>query len=155
MARMNISVSEEMRAEITRLGDKVNWSGLAQEAFAQEIARHSRMREPTMATVIERLRASKQKHLRETIERGREAGRNWAANTATYGELVRVSKLNMVGPEGYAWGVLRNAVDPMDRLENHELLALFLLDAGDVVDETIEAFVEGATAVFEEVEDQI
>ena len=154
MARMNISVPEEMRAEITRLGEKVNWSGLAQDAFAREIARLSKPKETTMSSVIERLRESKKKHEEEVVNFGKLKGRQWAEQRAEWPELQRVAKIE--GPEhvdDWALEALFSAIDP--DLSPPDVARHLGIEAYAITDEFAEAFIDGAREVYEEVEDKI
>ena len=156
MARMNISVSEEMRAEITRFGDKVNWSGLAQEAFAREIAKRARPKEYTMEDAIERLRESKKRHQAKVSDQGKEAGRKWAETQAEWPELKRVAAIDAPEYNGdWAVAALTAALDPEKTLDWSEFAETLGIDPFQMNQELAEAFIEGASEFYEEVADKI
>ena len=87
MARVTVYVPDEMRAEMETLGDRVNWSSIAQDAFAARIRRAKAMIDLSQMNVLERLRATKEKGREASRKAGREAGRDFATRFATYDEL--------------------------------------------------------------------
>ncbi|WP_147306463.1 hypothetical protein [Methylovirgula sp. 4M-Z18] len=92
MARMSISVPETLKEEMDAIGDKENWSGLAQSAFQSVVFSHKSRKNQDMEAVIERLRASKAQAIADDIAEGKQDGRNWAAHTASYREIKRTIK---------------------------------------------------------------
>jgi hypothetical protein len=74
-------------------GEKVNWSAIASEAFAAEVARiNTRKEKAKMDDVIARLRASQREGVSLLFERGREAGEEWAKQEAEAIELRRLEQ---------------------------------------------------------------
>lgn len=102
MARVSIYVPDEMRADMDALGDRVNWSAVAQEAFAARLGRAKQM-ESRMVDVIERLRESKLKDERYARERGRLVGRKYAERVATYRELEALAAFRPALSNGFTY----------------------------------------------------
>src|ERR1700733_607916 len=98
MARVSIYVTEDLKTRMDRIGEAANWSEIVRPAILSEVASHEHRKGKTMATVVERLRASRIKHDQEMETLGAEAGRTWASDTAEFAELQRVSKIEP-GPE--------------------------------------------------------
>src|SRR5262245_60363687 len=150
MARVNVSVPDEMKERMDALGDRVNWSEAARSAFEREITAATMPADPNLDQVIERLRASKAEFDREEIAQAREAGRNWAKLNASYLSLKRIINLTLTG---------RSFAEQVDR-------ALGIPDWGESVwfdgyvknnpsDEYVEAWIEGVKDVWREVADKI
>ncbi|MDQ7251645.1 hypothetical protein [Dongia sedimenti] len=155
MARVSIYVSETLKAKMDRFPG-VNWSDEAQLAFQQAIAREGQKRKPDMQAAIERLRASKEKSMKDGREDGHQAGREWAEKKAEYAELRRIADIDLgVGVE-HAFGMLRMACDPQKEATDEEIIEDL---SGDLdiptTDEWVAGFIEGAQEFFEEVEDQL
>ena len=107
-----------------------------------------------MATVIERLRASKQEaDDRDKVE-GREHGRTWAENVAEYRDLQRLARHwdddDDLGP----LETLIKAVNPNDAQWN-ALDYLFGDLNFEASDEYYLAFIKGAVEFFQEVRTQL
>ena len=116
MARMNISVPDDLRAQMDQ-HDHTNWSSVAQRAFEQHLIHlKSRMETTTMEDVIERLRASKQANEEEEKKSGHEAGRQWAMKFAEYHQLERVVEIDWEG------------VDSLDQVPHHVLAMAAMAD---------------------------
>lgn len=89
--RTTISLPAELRKRMKACGDGVNWSAIAAEAFAAEVARiNTRKDDSKMDDVIERLRASQRESGTQSFEEGREAGMEWAKRFAEAAELQRL-----------------------------------------------------------------
>jgi hypothetical protein len=150
MARVNVSVPAEMKERMDALGDRVNWSEAARSAFEREIATATMPADPNLDQVVERLRTSKAEFDREYVIRGREAGRNWAKQTATYKDLRAIGGFTPMTGEGLYCHQLDRALKKpnWDRGDWYE-------GSGNPSDEYVEAFVEGAKDVWREVADKI
>ena len=97
---------------------------------------------------IERLRASKEKELKEGFEAGKAAGRNWAMETASYKELRRVSEIKA---DDHTLEALTRAIDPGDDTNDLEFFdRVFGLDE-EPAGEYVGGFIEGAKGFFDEV----
>ena len=160
MARMNISVPDELRMRINAFGDQVNWSAIAQEAFVRQLNILEAKGTGDMETaVIERLRASKEKH-----QGGRKVDilRNvtaWCENHAEYDELQRIAKLHDVD---YDVTIVDIAVKLKGFTDRNELSPEDIEDVrewffgGDDPDERACAvMVEAVSDFWEKVEDQL
>jgi hypothetical protein len=91
MARTTISLPDDLKAEMDKLGADANWSGIAADSFRAELnrikARKAALKGKSMQATIDRLKASKAAHAKAAETRGREAGAKWAREDAEYGEL--------------------------------------------------------------------
>src|SRR4051812_41285149 len=87
MAKISIYVPDELKARMDAAGDAINWSNVARPALQAALAAFEHKKGGNMEPAIERLKASKEYHLARTAMMGREDGRRWAANKATYPEL--------------------------------------------------------------------
>jgi hypothetical protein len=97
---------------------------------------------------IERLRASKEKELKEGTEAGKAAGRNWAMETASYKELRRVSEIKA---DDHTLEALKHSIDPDDDKADSEFFdQVFGLDE-EPAEEYIGGFIQGAKEFFDEV----
>jgi hypothetical protein len=148
MARLSIYISEELKARMDAVGDKVNWSEVVRPSLQAEVAVHEHRSNENMETVVERLRASKMEDQQNSLAAGKQEGRDWAGSHATYSELRRVSKIK----DG-SWSSLRNAVDPNDELVYGDLQNHLFGDTSDPTDdeEYVRGFILGAQELFDEV----
>jgi predicted transcriptional regulator len=91
MARTTISIPDDLKAEMDTLGEQVNWSATAADAFRAEIQRVKIQKAKTegkkMNAAIERLKQSKEQYVKDAGDRGRSDGTVWAMNKAEYGQL--------------------------------------------------------------------
>ena len=104
MARINISIPDETKAQMEDFHTDANWSAIAHRAFEREISTLKSLKESTtMDGIIERLRASKETEAADDFETGETLGREWATTTASYGELKRLGSgdydVEIHGPE--------------------------------------------------------
>lgn len=156
MARVNIYIQDDLKARMDRIGEAANWSEIVRPAILSEVASHEHRKEQNMTSVIERLRASKEKHAQERATFGREFGRRWASDTAEYAELRSVSKIVEGNYDGWAAAELIAAIDPNREMDGEDLCAHLGVEESDVEDDDyMAAFIEGAQDVFTEVENQI
>jgi hypothetical protein len=94
-ARTTITVPADLKARMEVVAETVNWSAIACSAFEQKLGEITKRKgAKDMKEVIDRLRASKQKHESDQYKEGHEAGREWAKNEAEAGELIRLEKLH-------------------------------------------------------------
>ncbi|MGX1354555.1 hypothetical protein AB7M49_008180 [Bradyrhizobium elkanii] len=154
MARINVSVPDSLKERMAALGNKVNWSEVAQAAFEREVSARTFHGED-MEQVIERLRLSKAKFLENQTGSGRRRGREWAQLYADYDDLQRLSKLhNFSDGNAYAYQfdlALGNIPEEG---------ASFWVDeeTGRVEypnDEYVAGYLEGALSVWAEVKDKL
>lgn len=163
MPRMNIYVPDELKARMDEAGQSANWSAVAQRAFEVELNQLESIKEvSSMPEVIDRLRASKEKYEHDAVAEARPNGITWARNNAAFNELRQIARINedmLDGGTGYVCArhvyVATRGEDPFD---DDELGCYFLLDEEcirNVPREYILGFIKGATAVWEEVAEQI
>jgi hypothetical protein len=158
MARINLSIPDDLRTRMSALDKRINWSEVAQAAFEREVSAATFNGED-MESVIERLKASKEEY--DVAERGDglRHGRHWAKVTASFKDLRAISKVDFGNSdfEEFDMGfVVDKALgrdtrnDPEDSLwsDGSENLVL-------PVNAYVEAFVEGAKQVWEEVDGKI
>ncbi len=84
MPRINLYVTDDLKARMDRVADAVNWSAVAQGAFEKALTAWPIMEEAKMAAVLERLRASKVELVDNVVAAGFAAGRVWAETAADY-----------------------------------------------------------------------
>ena len=91
--RTTISLPASLRKSMKACGEDVNWSAIAAQAFAAEVARINTRKEGSkMDDVIERLRASEREEGTALFEQGRELGIEWAKTEASAIELRRLKR---------------------------------------------------------------
>jgi predicted transcriptional regulator len=155
MARVSIYVPDDLKARMDRIGEAANWSEVVRPAILSEVANREHRKGANMATVVERLRASKEKYLKEAEHYGLEAGRKWASDKAEYYELVQVANYW----ETSRWDVdldgLRLLIDPNEELTTEEFYDVVGCKGFEESNEFAEGFAHGAQEVFEEVADEI
>ena len=152
MARINLSIPDPIKAEMDKL--ELNWSEVARAAFEHEIQLRKSRKMENMNDVIERLRASKKTAEGMDVDSGFKDGQNWARKFASYRLLKRVAALEFHDDEiGFASQLDRalgnSGTDWGDSFWN---------DVGETEppnDIYVEAFVAGATDVWEAIEDKI
>jgi post-segregation antitoxin (ccd killing protein) len=152
MARINLSIPDNIKAEMDALD--VNWSEVARAAFDRELQIRKSIRIENMNDVIERLRISKASAEGLDKASGRKAGQLWAQKHASFRHLRRIGNLDLDEGEGrYA-----SQVDVALGNSGNDWGDSFWNDgayAEPPTEEYVEAFVEGATEVWEQVKDQI
>jgi hypothetical protein len=89
---MSIYLPDDLHQRLERLRDYTNWSQVAQKAFELELRLHPDWSNDQMDAIIERLRASKRQQVDDVIQKGLEAGRDWAEKTASYKDLRIVAE---------------------------------------------------------------
>ena len=162
MARMNISVPDELKARMDEITES-NWSRVAQDAFEHHLLKRTSTMETTdIEGVATRLRASKQLGEKEDAELGQEAGHEWAMKTAEYHELQRV----VLGSDfqyPYDKGMLATvvgmaALDQTKHDRDDSEIQDFWEEAvgtGTPTDVVVTGFHEGAVEVWNEVIDKV
>jgi hypothetical protein len=154
MARVSIYVPVDLKARMDRVRDATNWSEVVRPAILSAVTSHEPRKGATMNAVVERLKASKEKHLLETANHGRERGRLWASEKAEYVELRRVVDLAGANDEE-ALGSLMSAIDPQNKLDRFEFADLIGVEERDMSNDYAVAFVEGAAEVYDQVAGQL
>lgn len=91
MARLNISISDELKADMDRVPDRINWSALAAEVFSREVRMVARVDRMNLDAIVNRLRASREEEKAMEREMGHTAGADWAAQRATYSLLKLIA----------------------------------------------------------------
>jgi hypothetical protein len=165
MARTTISLPDDLKREMDKLGGDANWSALAADTFLAEInrikARKAALKGKPMEAAIDRLRQSKKAYLGAASERGKADGTAWAMDSAEYGQLKwiadawpRIETCETADALGAPGVFLRMISEEGDR----QSINAFWSDLGKVpFDEDAysapywDGFVEGALDVFERV----
>src|SRR5271169_5834626 len=112
MPRVTIYVPDDLKVRMDVAGEAVNWSAVAQRAFLEAILNQAvRKEQRDMNSVVERLRASKQRFESMDREHGHHRGRQWAEQTADYMELKRIAN---VEPSYFDFNLdgLKEVIDP-------------------------------------------
>jgi hypothetical protein len=159
MARVNVSVPDEMKERMDALGDRVNWSEAARSAFEREIIAASMPDDPDIEQVVERLRKSKADSWQANLKKGREEGREWAKKRASYNQLKEVARLKFTG-RGYCKQFDEATFEEESGVADGYFHERYGAPPGAEPvpmppDEYVEAFVEGAKDVWLQVTDKI
>ena len=149
MARINLSIPDSLKDRMSALDSRVNWSEVAQAAFEREIVNHN-FEVNNMEQVIERLRASKTAFVDKERAEGVSAGRNWAQQHASYEHLRTIANLDL--SEETDCAVLMDKALGNTSLNRDKS---FWQDGDLPSDEYVEAFVDGARDVWDQVADKI
>jgi hypothetical protein len=153
MARVNIYVPDNLKARMDGAGETINWSEVVRPVIQSAIADFEHRKDRNMSTAIARLRASKQEHVQSEQTFGKEAGRKWAEDRASYEDLVRLSSSELDEWENPS-DLLDDAVNPSDDLTAEEVIE-FTHGETQATKEYVAAFIEGAKEFFAEVRDKI
>lgn len=152
MARVSIYVSDDLKARMDRIGEMSNWSEVVRPALLSEVVNQEHRKGASMSTVVERLKASKGRYLKEAGNLGLNAGRRWASDTAEYPELLRVSNYW----QSSRWDVelrgLRQLIDAGENLSAEEFRDLVGCQGFEESDEFARGFAQGAADIYAEVE---
>lgn len=172
MARTTISIPDDLKNEMDKAGDDTNWSGIAAEAFRNELnrikARSATKGKAMNAAAMQRLKASKATYLGQAADRGYEDGIEWASKAAEYEELsnlhsawqtVETCETNdAYGAPGAFLTLIRRGddarVDRSDINEFWENLAKGSDDTDQYSAPYWDGFAKGSIEVFEKFEDQ-
>jgi hypothetical protein len=96
MARTTISLPDDLKEEMDKLGGDTNWSSLAASAFVAELnrikARKAALKGKPMNAAIQRLKESRERYLQDAESRGKVDGTRWAMESAEWGELKRLAE---------------------------------------------------------------
>ena len=155
MARMNISVPDELKARMDDIN--TNWSAVAAVAFELEVRQRERIDKMDRGAVVERLRATYEKDKSRQFDVGHEAGVAWASEEAEASELMSLN--DAAGIEDAA-DFLRAGRYDETAFEKYSDAASFFeeaLGSEPVVPSTawVRGFVTGALEVWEQVEDEV
>lgn len=98
--RINISIPEDLHAELDNWRDQLNVSGICQEALEKEVGRLKAVATAgeDLDSVVKRLRAEKDEWERQWYERGIQLGREWAKQ-ARYQRLLAWQGRNQPPPD--------------------------------------------------------
>jgi hypothetical protein len=171
-ARTTITIPPDLKARMEAVEEPMNWSAIACTAFEQKLAEITKRRgAKDMKEVIDRLRASKQKHENEQYNGGHEAGQEWARNEAEAGELIRLEKFHdACGPSDWgrffwtsdrdAYGAAENLVFRIwpDDDRDRDAASNFWESQGHEEypdDEFVRGFAEGALEIWDQVKNQL
>lgn len=90
-SRRTIYLSADLATRLERVKDRINVSQVCQEALFLAVEAHERSLPDRRAEIVQRLREA-QDELRYALYRGTAAGRDWAAERATWPELETVAQ---------------------------------------------------------------
>jgi hypothetical protein len=159
VAKVNLYVPDDLKAQMDETGESVNWSAVAQRAFREAISINRIRKDGSdLGPVVERLRASKGRYEERQLTAGKEVGARWAKKEAEYFELRFVADFDpdsrdkeldcrtlewLIDPDGvtdsYSWA---------EFWETH-------YGRGQPSDAFIRGFIEGAAEVYNEIADQL
>ena len=152
MARVNVSVPDELRGEMDGI-DGVNWSALAADAWRRVVEQHRRVDETDEAGIVARLRAGYAETADLDRDDGHACGVTWAATTASYRELEQLWVWGDDAPARLARWDVEGSTFEWDAPE------AFWEEAGGLTGTPgigwVEGFVAGAMAVYTRVRDRV
>jgi hypothetical protein len=151
MARVNIYVPVDLKTRMDKAGEATNWSEVVRPAILSAVISNEHSKGANVSTVVERLKASKEKFL---VNIAKERGRLWASEKAEYVELRRVVDVAGVKDEE-ALNRLMSAIDPQNELSDIEFASLIGVEKIDLANKYAVAFVEGAAEVYDQVAGQL
>jgi hypothetical protein len=160
MPRVTLYVSDDLKARMDAAGKAVNWSAVAQRAFLEAVlTRAVRKDASDMTSVVERLRASKERVEAAQLEFSKSCGNRWAKQSAEYDELERIARFDEHAEEEVDLQRLQRLIDPTGEMiaRLYRTWDDFWEQHGDreVNDVFARGFVEGAVEVYDEVADQL
>jgi hypothetical protein len=152
--------------------EPMNWSAIACQASEQRVAEITKRRgAKDMKEVIDRLRASMQKHESEQYNEGHAAGQEWAKNKAEAGELILLERWrDSCGPHDWQDCFVTDERSAYSAAEHfvfrirpecdgeREAVSDFWEQRGredHPQDEFVRGFAEGALEVWDDVKDQL
>jgi hypothetical protein len=148
MARMSISVPDELKARMDRIEGE-NWSETVRPVFIAKVTYHESVEDAMTDKTLERLRLSRDEYLTERETDAKESALSWAKETAEYRELKRIAALS---DEPTIEAFLK-AIDPNDDLSRAEVENIF---GEDIFDEDyLRPFVEEIKSFFEDVDSKL
>ncbi|WP_422032193.1 hypothetical protein [Roseovarius sp.] len=145
MARMNISIPDELRARMDEV-EIVSWSGVAARAFELEVNKRKRITDMDHAQIVDRLKASYAVTAEADFNTGHEDGVKWAAKEAEADQLMWLSETDDAVDlifDGKSDGT------PFEVRHEHDI---FFKDQSR---QYARGFVAGAVEVWEKVEDEV
>jgi hypothetical protein len=165
MARMNISVPEDLKKQMDAIGERINWSGVAQRAFEKEIlTMEARQQVEDIDGAVARLQASKAVAGESSAEFAKERGRKWAMTRATYPQLKAIGTATWdddldegLAPDLGRWATSEHENELCDDVDTRDARDFWeiQLDTQHPEVEAAYGFLEGVLEVWEEVKDQI
>lgn len=137
MARMNISIPEELRQQMNAMSDR-NWSDIARSAFDREVRKSKNIEVQDKDAIVARLKAEHEEHQQYEVEAGHRDGAEWAAKMAGLAELRFISDCDSHSADVlFDWNVDETC------LKGHHRQEFWDIAAGREVDEISKAYVEG------------
>ncbi len=92
-ARTTITVPPDLKARMDAVEESVNWSYVASQAFERHLLEmEAKKMGTTKAEVMKRLKASEELEAKQNLEDGRKAGKAWAEESASVGDLRRFKR---------------------------------------------------------------
>jgi hypothetical protein len=90
--RTTISIPDDLKEQMDAIGDRVNWSAVAAQAFRAKVFEIQARKGTKMkkADIVKRMKAAQEADT-EDYDDGKQAGREWAASQATPKALRRLT----------------------------------------------------------------
>lgn len=176
--RTTISLPDDLKARMDAVDEQVNWSSEAAKCFERLLGNlAARKQEKDLSDVIARLRATKHDDEEKDSRIAHEAGVRWATHHATFAELERAARYELMGGQWLApwrgadyvaFDILGLDADNLSRedlsSESEEFWAAALgsentgwvnqvIEEGE--DDFLSAFLEGASEIWEKVADKV
>ena len=139
-------------------GEAVNWSAVAKRAFIEAVATHFIRKDTSdMTSVVERLRASKERVEAASFASGQDCGRTWAKEAAEYDELQRIAAYEeSTRPRLNDLLSLQNLLDPDDQMDWRDWKSFWEQHGdGKPNDAFAQGFIDGAAEIYNEVADKL
>jgi hypothetical protein len=163
---MNLNIPDDLREKMREFDDRVDWSNVAAAAFAEFIAKNRILRDLNdFGSAVERLRASKRRHVETAAEYWKALGRRWAKVEAEYIQLLRLSSSYVNDPQMEGWPIFEDhlltagqqlceILDPGGNLHPDEVFG----EQWTEIDKDLPAirqFCDGAAEVFQKIKERI
>ncbi len=158
MPRMSIYVPDELKVGMDEIGDRENWSAIAQSAFSRIVQIRQPMEDEQMESVIQRLRGTRIVEEDRLRAEGIKEGRDWAMNHATFGQLERVGEIDTddIDEQDATYTLTCAAAgERLDGNEQQDMLEQMFGPHKVILGSRVIGFVEGAQEIWEQVGDKV
>lgn len=163
---MNLNIPDDLREKMREFDERVDWSNVAASAFAEFIAKNKVLRDfNDFGAAVDRLRASKRRHIETAAEYWKSLGRRWAKIDAEYIQLLRLTSSYIRDVQMEGWPIFEDhlltagqqlceILEPGGNLHPDEIFG----DQWTEIDKdngAVRQFCEGAAEVFNAIKDRI
>lgn len=148
MAKITLSLPDDLKEQMDTVSDDVNWSATAADAFTRKLGEIAQAKDvKDLSDVAARFKAEDLEDEQEDFQRGHEAGYEWAKNFARPKGLRAIRKELDCVTRDTEWSAKLLATWAADP----DLDYLFEDKEQDEVDDFYRGFAYGAIALYDEV----